>query len=290
MIQMIDINSFGLLGGDRRQAALADALARDGCTVRVWGLDGLPLDPKVKQCALDELLNNSAVVILPLPATADGRTLNAPYAPQPLVLDDAFAERLQFKEVYGGRMAAVYATSGKWRLIDASDYYTREEFAVRNAGVTAEGAIAVAVREYEGSLLGSKCLVAGYGRIGRALSRLLRALGADVTVSARRPRDLAWIELDACRAVPTASIGAGREPYDLVFNTIPAMIFPRRVLAQLKPGCVLIDLASKPGGVDYEAAKELGVHAVQALSLPGKTAPRAAAEIIRDTIYNMMEE
>ena len=107
MIQMIDINSFGLLGGDRRQAALADALARDGCTVRVWGLEGLPLDPKVKQCALDELLNNSAVVILPLPATADGRTLNAPYAPQPLVLDDAFAERLQFKEVYGGRMAAV---------------------------------------------------------------------------------------------------------------------------------------------------------------------------------------
>ena len=108
MIQMIDINSFGLLGGDRRQAALADALARDGCTVRVWGLEGLPLDPKVKQCALDELLNNSAVVILPLPATADGRTLNAPYAPQPLVLDDAFAERLQFKEVYGGTLAAVY--------------------------------------------------------------------------------------------------------------------------------------------------------------------------------------
>ena len=63
------------------------------------------------------------------------------------------------------------------------------------------------------------------------------------------------------------------------------MIFPRRVLAQLKPGCVLIDLASKPGGVDFEAAKELGVHAVQALSLPGKTAPRAAAEIIRDTIH-----
>ena len=59
---------------------------------------------------------------------------------------------------------------------------------------------------------------------------LLRALGADVTVSARRPRDLAWIELDACRAVPTASIGTGREPYDVVFNTIPAMIFPRRVL------------------------------------------------------------
>ena len=53
---------------------------------------------------------------------------------------------------------------------------------------------------------------------------------------------------------------------------------------------MLIDLASKPGGVDFSAAKELGIHAVQALSLPGKTAPRAAAEIIKNTIYNMMEE
>ena len=76
----------------------------------------------------------------------------------------------------------------------------------------------------------------------------------------------------------------------MIFNTVPALIFPRRVLAQLEPGCVLIDLASKPGGVDFSAAKELGIHAVQALSLPGKTAPRAAAEIIKNTIYNMMEE
>ena len=50
---------------------------------------------------------------------------------------------------------------------------------------------------------------------------------------------------------------------------------------------MLIDLASKPGGVDFSAAKELGIHAVQALSLPGKTAPRAAAEIIKNTIYNI---
>ncbi len=287
---MVDINSFGLLGGDRRQAALADALARDGCTVCVWGLDGLPLDPKVRRCTPEEIYETCAAIILPLPATADGRTVNAPYADRAIALDDEFAEHMMHKEVYGGRMASVLATSEKWDSIDTYDYYTREEFAVRNAGVTAEGAIAVAVKEYEGSLLGSSCLVVGYGRIGRALAQVLRAMGARVTASARRPRDFAWIELSGCTAIATDSIGHGHEHYDVIFNTVPALIFPRRVLAQLEPGCVLIDLASKPGGVDFSAAKELGIHAVQALSLPGKTAPRAAAEIIKNTIYNMMEE
>lgn len=287
---MIDINSFGLLGGDRRQAALADALARDGCAVRVWGLDGLPLDPKVRRCTPEEIYETCAAVILPLPATADGRTVNAPYADRSIALDDEFASHMLHKEVYGGRMAPVLATSEKWESIDTYDYYTREEFAVRNAGVTAEGAIAVAVKEFEGSLLGSRCLIAGYGRIGRALAQLLRAMGAQVTVSARRPRDFAWIEIGGCRPIATDSIGHSRERYDVIFNTIPALVFSRRVLAQLEPGCVLIDLASKPGGVDFEAAGELGIHAVQALSLPGKTAPRAAAEIIKNTIYNMMEE
>ena len=83
---MVDINSFGLLGGDRRQAALADALARDGCTVCVWGLDGLPLDPKVRRCTPEEIYETCAAIILPLPATADGRTVNAPYADRAIVL------------------------------------------------------------------------------------------------------------------------------------------------------------------------------------------------------------
>ena len=52
----------------------------------------------------------------------------------------------------------------------------------------------------------------------------------------------------------------------------------------------MIDLASLPGGVDFSAAQELGLKAVQALSLPGKTAPESAAEIIKQTVYTILEE
>lgn len=66
--------------------------------------------------------------------------------------------------------------------------------------------------------------------------------------------------------------------------------FPEKCLRRAQPGTVLIDLASAPGGIDFEAAAKLPVHAVQALSLPGRVAPKAAAEIIKTTIYHMMEE
>ncbi|MEG2989378.1 MAG: dipicolinate synthase, partial [Oscillospiraceae bacterium] len=63
-----------------------------------------------------------------------------------------------------------------------------------------------------------------------------------------------------------------------------------RHLSELRPGALVIDLASKPGGVDFEAATRLGVHVIWALSLPGKVAPVTAGAAIRDTVYHILEE
>ena len=145
------------------------------------------------------------------------------------------------------------------------------------------------MREFAGTLHGSSCLVAGFGRIGKALCLMLRGMGAHVTASARSRADLAWIEVFGCEPIHTDDI-FDHGQYDLVFNTIPAMVFSRKVLAKANTGTILIDLASAPGGVDFEAAGKLHIKAVQALSLPGRVAPKAAAEIIKSTIYNMMEE
>ena len=78
--------------------------------------------------------------------------------------------------------------------------------------------------------------------------------------------------------------------YDLVVNTVPARVLSEKELRDLKPGCLVIDLASKPGGVDFEAATRLGVRAIWALSLPGKVAPVSAGRAIKNTIYNMLSE
>ena len=118
------------------------------------------------------------------------------------------------------------------------------------------------MREYAGTINGSNCLVAGYGRIGKVLAWMLRGIGAKVTVSARRTSDLAWVELFGYQAVKTDDI-CDRDQYDLIFNTIPALVFNRRMLSKAREGTILIDLASAPGGVDYEAAEKLGIRVIK---------------------------
>jgi dipicolinate synthase subunit A len=118
---------------------------------------------------------------------------------------------------------------------------------------------------------------------------MLRGIGANVTVSARKQSDIAWIESYGYSSILTKSIWE-KESYGIIFNTAPALIFNRRLLSKMHPAPLIIDLSAMPGGVDFEAAAKLGIKAIHALSLPGKVAPKTAGEIIKNTIYNLMEE
>lgn len=286
---MVDINSFGVLGGDKRQIALAESIAADGYTVYVYGFDNIEFSKDVKKANLEEIILRCENIILPLPVTADGKHLNMVYSENSIELNDSFAELMRNKQVYGGMMGKLYQTSDAWDSIDTNDYYTREEFAVHNAVPAAEGAIEIAMHEYPGTLNQSRCLVVGYGRIGKILASMLRGLGANVTVSARKYSDIAWIESYGYSSALTDKV-CDKEQYDVIFNTAPALIFNRRFLSKMHNKPLIIDLSSPPGGVDYEAAQKFGIKAIHALSLPGKVAPKTAGEIIKNTIYNMMEE
>lgn len=286
---MTRMNCFGVVGGDKRQIALAKSLAADGYTVYCAFLDTAEPLADVKKATLHEIAELCDYVILPLPVTEDARTLNAPLCENEVLLDDHFAKLMQEKIVFGGMLPKLYKTSEIWNEIETYDYNERDEFAVRNAVPTAEGAIEIAMHEYPGTINGSKCLVAGFGRIGKVLSHMLKGLEAEVTVSARSPQDLAAIEQFGYHPIQTCKIHE-TSGYDLIFNTIPAVVFDRKTLSKTAINTILIDLASRPGGVDFEAAHKLSVHVIQALSLPGKVAPKAAAEIIKRTIFNIIEE
>ena len=159
-----------------------------------------------------------------------------------------------------------------------------------NAVPTAEGAIECAMANTPFTLNESRCMVIGYGRIGKLLSQKLRALGANVTATARRHSDIAWIKshgFDACR---TQELAEKIGECDIIFNTVPHCVLDFKALSVTKPNVLIIDLASRPGGVDFETAKELERRVIWALSLPGKVAPYTAGRIIKDTIMNIIEE
>ena len=281
---------FSVVGGDLRQARLANGLAELGYTV--YGLF-FDLDVYVSEqliCTDDmrEALGKSNVIVLPLPATLDGKTVNSMLSTREIPLDDCIRFAGEGSLITGGMLSEEFRQKAEEKGVCTEDYAKREEFAVLNAVPTAEGAVAIAMAERASTVRGSRCLVAGYGRVGRRLAALLKAMGADVSVAARRAGVLAEAAAEGMAPLQISELSAKAGGFELLFNTVPAMIFTEDILRSLKSDCLVIDLASKPGGVDFETAKQLGVRTVWALSLPGKVAPITAGDIIKDTVLHIL--
>ena len=179
-------------GGDLRQKAAAESLAADFC-VALTGFDRLRDPPCGVRIAVRpaDLPYDADILLLPMPATADGEQIPAPFGSCPLHLSELLTHLREGALVCGGRFSAADR-----RMIEAAGCIPRdlaacESFALRNAVPTAEGALLLALRELPVTLHGLPCLILGAGRISQALQPRLRALGAEVCVAARRFPDLA---------------------------------------------------------------------------------------------------
>ena len=113
---------------------------------------------------------------------------------------------------------------------------------------------------------------------------------ADVTVAARKASALSWCDANGYRTKRLDEIDDIASEFDVIFNTVPALVIYKHTLMKLKKDCLIIDLASAPGGIDFNAAEELNLNVIWALSLPGKVAPSTAGGIIKNTVLNMIEE
>ena len=251
-----------VVGSDARQAAAGRALARAGYAV-----------------AGAEQVARADVILFPLPLD-ESRTPLAQLlrAAKP----GAFA--------LGGRLSAQAVEIARQAGVELADYFARPELAVYNAIPTAEGCIGILLRESTRTLWGANILLLGFGPVGRALAVRLAALGARVTVAARRPVQRAMAEEQGRRAVPLTDLAAAAAAFDTVVNTIPAPVLTAAVLAALPKGCLIVDLASKPGGTDFAAARRLGHTALHALSLPTVWAPETAGEALARTVQAILQE
>jgi dipicolinate synthase subunit A len=170
------------------------------------------------------------------------------------------------------------------------DYFEREELAVNNAVPTAQGVIKIAMENMKITLHGARCAVTGYGRTAKVLADMLAALGARVTVAARKCSDLAWARTGGLDAVNISELMKTAPELDLLVNTVPSLVLDCKTLSALRRDCLVIDIASAPYGTDFACARELGLNVIVPGSLPGKTAPKTAGEIIADAILNIIKE
>jgi len=169
------------------------------------------------------------------------------------------------------------------------DYTKREEFALKNAYLTAEAALAVAIENSDLSLVNSSVLICGFGRIGRALKRYLEPFSRDITVCVRNENSAALARCENAKTIGFEGL-KNCSDYDFIFNTVPQPVFNETELKSIKKDALLIDLASFPGGVDTHYAKLLGINLITARGLPGKYSPKSAGEILAHTVIKILKE
>lgn len=281
-----------VVGGDMRLHVVAKLLAARGAEVYTYcaGQSSPPGCVEVERDTLAEVLRISDTVVLPIPISVDELRLNAPACPHVLELRDIFCALGKKTVCFGGLVHGDVKALAEACGAQLEDYFLREELVQKNAAITSEGAIQILMEESAQALCDSRVLILGFGRIGKFLAHHLRAFGADVSVEARKPEDLTQIECYGYRAVPLGELRSHLGGQDIIVNTVPHLILGRDELAEVTAGALLLDLASKPGGIDFERCKEMGLRAIWALSLPGRVAPQSAGKVIADTVENMLKE
>lgn len=256
----------------------------------VLGTDNRSL--KIRQMYKDEGMqivsyDIAQVVIAPVPFSRDDIIINGEQLECANLINTlSNKQTILFSGAISNNMKNIM----KEKNVKYYDLFELEEVAILNAIPTAEGAIATAMEMTDFTLHGSKVLILGYGRIGKILSKMLAGIGANVYCSARKEKDIAMIKAMGYNSINTEFIDEILPSFDVIFNTIPYMILDEERLKILKEGCSIIDLASAPGGVDFNKAKELSINAVWALSLPSKVAPTSAAIYLKETIDKITKE
>ena len=283
------ISRIAVLGGDERQAALAQMMSEYGYQTVVWAVRGNVVGAVSCQ-KWQTAVSGADAVILPIVAEDENGRVNAPFCQ-----DDAPPSLLDILDkstgvICAGKLSRDFSATAKIWGREVFDYFSSEELKIRNSVPTAEGAVAIAIEAMDRTIWGSKAVVMGYGRIGSALSSLLTNMGAQVTVAARKMSDLAKAENAGCAIfrIDTEDMSSLLE-CDILFNTIPACVFTRQVLMNANKDTIFIDLASLPGGFDTKEVEALGLKLIKALSLPGKYFPRTAGRIIGQTIIEYFE-
>lgn len=266
-----------IAGGDARELILAGELKEKGAIVSFYGFEKAGLPPELLKRPPDSV----DVIILPLPGVNMDGLIYSVFAGQPLHFCHLEPWLRPGMLVIAGRMPAPLQQAMETRKIHVACTAELDELAIHNAVPTAEGAVAMAMQESDITIHGSRALVTGFGRCGIPLARTLHALGASVTVAARRREARAMAEALGFAAVTFEMLlEQGIADFDFIFNTVPELILTENVIESVKQGAVIIDIASAPGGTDFAAAEKRKLKCYLAPGLPGKVAPVSAGKIL----------
>ncbi|MBO4290871.1 MAG: dipicolinate synthase [Lachnospiraceae bacterium] len=263
-----------LLGGDRRIACMAPVLIQKGCRLTGFSVFECPLIPPSP--SLKKALENAGTVICGIPFSR-GETLLSTSGP-PVLLSELKRHLRKKQLLFGGLIPENFRRHCEERQIECFDFLKDPSLTLMNAAATAEGAVSEALLGRDTLLCGHSCLVLGYGRCGSLIADRLYGLRGEVTVCSADPIELSDAMSHGLQTFSLADLSREISRFDYIFNTIPVCCLTEDILKQVRPKCLIIDIASDRKGADYEAAKNLSVNLRYCPGLPGKYAAVSCAQ------------
>lgn len=281
---------FGIFGGDMRQVYIAEQLKQRGCRVIEYGLCQETKGSPHIASSLRELASSTNILLAPTPLSGNRKDISSKYKPEDLTLETLGRVLKSNHLLMAGCIPQWFIEQEKATGAGFYDFMKNQALTIFNSIATAEGAIVQAISQSTRNLHHSKCLVTGYGICGETLADKLHGLGANVTVCARKSEARAKANARKCNAIAFGRLYETLAGYDYIFNTVPAMVLGEKELEKVNPNAVIIDIASAPGGIDYEWAERFGIQAYLCPSLPGIYAPEATARALIQVVMEAVEE
>lgn len=262
-----------ILGGDERQRKLHNLFVQNGYDVTGFTE---AYEPE----KLNESLQESGTVILPLPVSRDGvyiysdrKTLEIPLK---TVTDELGCNHMLFGGIIRDNLKAQLAQNS----VPYFDYYADEAFVSFNAFLTAQCALRLMLENTDEYLMSKRVLITGFGRVAKALAALLKDVGLDVYIAARNDTQKATAYALGYKVLDIYDLSSVIRIFDFTLNTVPHHIIGEREVSLMKDGALYIELASKPYGAKPEYFEKQGKRYLPAASLPGKFCSQSAAEAI----------
>ena len=279
--------NFCIIGGDLRSFFLAKTLSKEKHEVKLYGFEKLE---NFKECEkYDEMIRNSNAIILPIPFSKDNKYIHMPFSNQDILIKE-ICYYLENKIIFVGNIHQDLKEELHKKNNKVIDFMQKEEFAILNAIPTAEATIEIILKNTKKILQNSHCLIMGFGRIGKVLADKLKSLSAKVTCIITNQVEKAWAQVYGYETTTIENIQNNctkLKQYDIIINTIPKIIFNEE-LKEFKKETLVIDLASKPYGIDRKIAEQEKLNFIEALGLPRKISTNNISKVYErhhKTIY-----
>lgn len=156
-----------------------------------------------------------------------------------------------------------------------------EIFAVKNANLTAEGVLAILLKESPRSMFKNNILVIGGGRIALACAKLFNGLSLNFAMVSYNPVKFPRYYIDTQNCYFKTAFLKDLDKFDVIVNTIPNQIFDEETIKLIPQNCLYIETASVPS-LDANLATQFNY--LMAPALPGKYCFETAGELLYEMI------